>query len=352
MEMNMKKLVLLTALALSLTSFPGSAQTAKADFDPDGMVSYALPMTSLGFDVEAVQEKFYAGPYAKFARKYLGIEAREEDEQTYQLASVKITPSIEADQSSRYVVALSSKNGSATAFLQMTTQGLISVKDGSFGEAAVWRFPARTSGDFSDKGVGSNLTAEATTLYQGVKRESAYNQVAVQQNMVVEKSLEKKAQEAAEMIFNLRRTRVQIITGDTDANYSGEAMSSALAEIARLEKEYMTLFVGYSEFQTQRKHFDIVPVNNERMKVQVVFRLSDEEGLLPADNLSGKPYFIDITPEGIAAGEGVRPSKGTAALVYRIPAICQLTLSDGSDILLQSRLPIYQFGVDKTFPIK
>ena len=348
----MKKTLLLTALTLSLLPSLAFGQTAKADFDPDGMVSYALPMTSLGFDVEAVQEKFYAGPYAKFARKYLGVEAREQDEQTYQLSSVAITPFMEADQSSRYVVTLSGKNGSAAAFLQMTSQGLVAARDGSFGEASVWRFPARTSGDFSDKGVGSNLTAEATTLYQGVKQESAYNQVAVQQNMVVEKSLEKKAQEAAEMIFNLRKTRVQIITGDTDANYSGEAMSSALAELARLEKEYMTLFIGYSEFQTQKKHFDIVPLNNERMKVQVVFRLSDELGLLPADDLGGKPYFIDITPEGIAAGEGARSGKGTPALVYRIPAICQVSLSDGSDILLQSRLPIYQFGVDKTFPIK
>ena len=352
MEMNMKKTLFLTALALSLTGTLSFAQKARADFDPDGTVSYALPMTSLSFDVEAIQEKFYAGPYAKFAQKYLGIDARQEDEKTFQLSSVSITPCIEADQESRYVVTLSSKNTSAAAFLQMTSQGLIAAKDGSFGESAVWRFPVRTSGDFSDKGVNSNLTAEAATLYQGVKQESAYNKVAVQQNMVVEKSLEKKAQEAAEMIFKLRKTRVQIVTGDTDANYSGEAMAAALGEIARMEKEYMTLFTGYSEFQTQKKHFDVVPLNNERMKVQVVFRLSDEEGLLPADNLSGKPYFVDITPEEIAGGEGAKGSRSTAALVYRIPAICTVKLSDGTDILLQSRLPIYQFGVDKTYPLK
>jgi hypothetical protein len=349
----MKKTLLLTALALSLTATAALGQTARADFDPDGTVSYALPLTTLSFDVEAVQEKFYAGPYAKFAQKYLGIDARQQDEKTFQLSSVRITPCIEADQSSRHLVTLSSKNGSANAFLQMTSQGLIATKDGSFGEESVWRFPVRTSGDFSDKGVGSNLTAEATTLYQGVREESAYNKVAVQQNMVIEKSLEKKAQEAADMIFKLRKTRVQIVTGDTDANYSGEAMAAALAEITRLEKEYMTLFTGYSEFQTQKKHFDLVPLNNERMKVQVVFRLSDEEGLLPADNMSGKPYFVDIKPEEIAGADLPKAAgKGAAAIVYRIPAICTVALSDGTDILLRSRLPLYQFGVDKTYPIK
>lgn len=348
----MKKALLLTVLALSLTATEAFAQKARADYDPDGTVSYALPMTSLSFDVEAIQEKFYAGPYARFAQKYLGVEARLQDEQTYQLASVRITPCIEADQTSRYVATLSAKNGTASAFLQMTSQGLVATREGSFGESAVWRFPVRTTGDFADKGVGSNLTAEATTLYRGVKQASAYNKVAVQQNMVVEKSLEKRAQEAADMIFKLRNTRVQIVTGDTDANYSGEAMASALAEIARLEKEYMTLFIGYSEFQTQQKHFDIVPLNNERMKVQVVFRLSDDEGLLPADNLNGKPYFIDILPEEIASNPDQKSARGASGLVYRIPAICTVKLSDGTDILLSSRLPIYQFGVDKTYPLK
>ena len=349
----MRKTLLVTALALSLTATTALGQGVRADFDPDGTVSYALPLTTLSFDVEAVQEKFYAGPYAKFAQKYLGIDARQQDEKTFQLSSVKITPCIEADQSNRYLAAISSKNGSTSAFLQMTSQGLVAVRDGSFGDGSVWRFPVRTSGDFSDKGVGSNLTAEATTLYQGVKQESAYNKVAIQQNMVVEKSLESKAKEAADMIFKLRKTRVQIVTGDTDANYSGEAMAAALAEITRMEKEYMTLFTGYSEFQTQNKHFDLVPVNNERMKVQVVFRLSDEEGLLPADNMSGKPYFIDITPEEIAGADAPKGAgKSGVSIVYRIPAICTVQLSDGTDILLTSRLPIYQFGVDKTYPIK
>lgn len=344
-----KTLVVAAALLMAATL---QVRAQKADFDPEGTVSYALPQTSLTFDVEAIQEKFYAGPYARFAQKYLGIEARQEDETVFQLSSVKITPCIEADQTSRYTVALSGKNTAATAYLQMTSQGLVTTKDGSFGDESVWRFPVQTSGDFSNKGVNSNFTSESATLYQGVKEESAYNKVAVQQNMVVEKSLEKKAQEAAEMIFNLRKTRVQIITGDTDANYSGEAMSAALDEIGRLEKEYLTLFIGYSEFQTQKKRFDIVPTNDTRNNVTVVFRLSNEEGLIPADNMSGKPYFVDIVPQEIAGGDASKAAKGLNSIIYRIPAICTVKLSDGADILLQSRLPIYQFGVDKTYPIK
>lgn len=343
----MKKVAIILAAMLA-SPFLASAQ--KTDFDPEGTVSYALPQTSLAFDVEAVQEKFYAGPYARFAQKYLGVEARQQDECTYKLAGVKVTPCVEADQSRRYVVALSSKNASASAYLKLTSQGLVAASDGNFGNESVWRFPVQTSGDFSDKGVNSNYTSESATLYQNVKQEDAYGKVAVQQDMVVEKSLEKRAQEAADMIFSLRKTRVQIVTGDTDANYGGGAMESALNEISRLEKEYLTLFIGYSEFQTQSKRFDVVPANDGN-SIMVAFRLSDTDGLLPADNVSGKPYFVDIVPQEIAATTDGK-AKGNNGIVYRIPAICSVKLSDGVNVLLQSRLPIYQYGVTKSYPIK
>ena len=347
MEIVMKKAALIVAALLAL-SYPLSAQ--RTDLDPDGTVSYALPQTSLTFDVEAVQEKFYAGPYARFAQKYLGAEVRQQDECTYKLSGVKVTPCIEADQSRRYVVTLSSKNASANAYLQLTSQGLVAASDGSFGNESVWRFPVQTSGDFSDKGVISNYTSESATLYQNVRQEDAISRISVQQDMVVEKSLEKKAQEAADMIFSLRKTRVQIVTGDTDANYSGAAMESALNEISRLEKEYLTLFIGYSEFQTQNKRFDVVPANDGN-NIMVVFRLSDTDGLLPADNMSGKPYFVDIVPQEIASTADGK-AKGSNGIMYRIPAICNVKLSDGVNVLLQSRLPLYQYGVTKSYPIK
>ena len=63
--------------ALMLLPVTASAQK-KAD--PEGYLTYSLPSTVISIDVEAVQEKFYAGPYAKYAEKYLGIKPRMKDE--------------------------------------------------------------------------------------------------------------------------------------------------------------------------------------------------------------------------------------------------------------------------------
>lgn len=327
--------------------------SAQKTSDPEGFLTYSLPSTTITLDVEAVQEKFYAGPYAKYAEKYLGIKARQKDETTFQITEICMVPLLEADQSRRYTVNVKKGQIDAT-FLKLSASGLVSFSDANFGDASVWRFPTETQGDFSGKGVSSNLTSEATTLYRNSKTESAYNRVAVQQSMVVEKSPEQKAAETAAMILKLRQQRLQIVTGDTDATYSGEAMGAAIEEITRLEKEYMTLFVGYSDFQQQKMRFDVIPQQGLESQMYVAFRLSDAAGLVPADNLSGKPIVMEIVPQTFADPQVSSAMLGSAKDVqvyYRIPAICTVKIMDGANLLLQSRMPIYQLGKESSLPV-
>ncbi|MCM1199444.1 MAG: DUF4831 family protein, partial [Clostridium sp.] len=220
--------------------------------DPIGTISYSLPSTSLLLEVEAECEEFHAGVYAKFASKYLGIDVPQKDENTCRITSVKVTPYMEADHTGRYLLETSGQ-GMDLSFLQLTTCGLVSVADNRFGSETAWRFPVNEkTGSFNDA-IVSNLASEAATLY---RKGNDAGRVAVQQNVMVAKTLEQKAAETASIIFGLRQKRMQIITGDTDATYSGEAMGAAVEEIARLEKEYMTMFTGYSETRTQKMTFD------------------------------------------------------------------------------------------------
>ena len=87
--MKMFKLMF-AAAALAALSFNASAQ--KKEADSEGFLTYSLPSTTITLEVEAVQVKFYAGPYAKYAVKYLGITARLQDEATFQLTEISMTP--------------------------------------------------------------------------------------------------------------------------------------------------------------------------------------------------------------------------------------------------------------------
>lgn len=348
----MNRLSIIITSALLAFSVAASAQ--KKDEDPQGFLTYSLPSTVITLEVEAVQEKFYAGPYAKYAEKYLGIKPRQKDETTFQITQMKVAPYVEADQSRRYT--LNVKKGSIDAtFLKLSSQGLVSFADANFADESLWRFPVRTQGDFSAHGVTSNLTSESTTLYRSEKKESAYNKVSVQQNMVVEKSPERRAAETADMILKLREKKYQIVTGDTDATYSGEAMGAAIAELTRLEEEYMMLFVGYSESQTQVKRFEIVPDPSRESQMYIAFRLSDTAGLVNAENVSGRPVVMEIVPQEFLQPEVTEQQKKSEAKTveawYRIPAICTVKLIDSGNVLLQTRIPVYQLGQESSHPV-
>lgn len=333
---------ILICLILAMSSHAGLLAQ-----DQLGSVSYALPQTTISFEIEAVREDFYAGPYAKFARKYLGVAANEEDHKACHLRTVKMIPRIEADQNYRYYV----NPGKGLSFLSLTSQGLIAVSDGNFGGASQWRFTSQAGSDFAGKGISSNLTSEEAVLYRGVKEESSYNRIAVQQDMVVQKSLEQRAKEAAEMIFELRNKRVQIVTGDTDATYSGEAMGAALAEIAALEKEYMSLFVGYSDLQTQVFKCDVVPSKDQKTQTYIAFRVSDSEGVVSPENVSGKPYLLELVPQKVSQSAGKAVSAKGDAVIYRVPSICTVKLMDGVTPILQDRIAVYQLGTESYYPL-
>ncbi len=323
--------------------------SAQKTADPQGYLTYALPSTTISLDVEVVQETFHAGPYAKYAEKYLGIKPRTADETSVQITELRMTPYVEADQSSRYVLKASKKGFNTSSVFRLSSSGLVTFADAQFADESVWRFPVDVEGNFSDKGVSSNLTSESTTLYRNEKKESVYNKVSVQQNMVVEKTPEQKAAETANMILQLRDQRLRIVTGDTDATYSGEAMGAAIEELTRLEKEYLTLFIGYSEYQTQRMRFDVIPESGRENQMYVAFRISDANGLAPSDDLTGKPVTMEIIPQEFEQVEVKKPSK-EEVIVYRIPATCTVKIKNGQDLLLQSRIPVYQLGQESSIP--
>lgn len=354
----MKKLAFLVLMPImALLSLQMTAQSKGSD---GATLVYSLPSTSIHLSVEAEREVYTPGPYAKFAKKYLGLDVELEPSEKYTLLSVQLTPYIEADMSKRFGVNLMGAQGLAESFFQMTSQGIIILSDHNKGDSEAWRFPTLAENHTQIGAEATqNFTSVETTLYKNVRNaQGGYDKVAIQQSQVVEKSLERKAQEMADEIFKLRKQRIQIITGDTDATFSGEALGAAVAEITRIEQEYLSLFIGKRETAIQNIGYDVVPkIENER-QLYVAFRISDKEGLLMPDNVSGRPIVLEITPElrAIPATEAqdlsnVRTKKVNAGVIYyRVPAICTVKILDGQDLLLQTRIPVYQLGETVELP--
>lgn len=354
--MNRLKRIFFAVVAIAVTSTTISAQVLTPETKaPQGAIIYSLPSTTIALKVTAEHESFVAGPYASYAQKYLGIDARTTSEEKYTISSVEMVPYLEADPAISVAVNLGTSKTASANFLNFCSQGLIVTSDSYTGKPAAWRFAsAVNNNDFNTSGAVSNLANKSTTLYKSVRTASGLERVPVQQTQVVQKSLEVKASETASMIFKLRSTRVDIITGNTDATYSGEAMAAALNEITRLEEEYLSLFIGKSSYDEQVAVFDVIPSADNSNQMYIAFRLSNTQGLLPANNVGGKPFVLElsevnekIAPTPLATAAEI--SKGRVA--YRKPVTVMAKLMDGQETILQSRVPIYQFGKILTFPI-
>jgi hypothetical protein len=348
------KSILLAVFALGI-SYYGNAQIVTSEtVVPKGSIIYSLPSTTISFKVTAEHESFTAGPYAAYAKKFLGIDPKTKSGESYKIKEIEMLPLVEADPNVSSIINLGNSKRATANFLNFCSQGLIVLSDNNDGRPAAWRVGNSVTEKEFLSGITSNTQTTSTTLYRSVQTAEGIEKVPIKQTQVVEKSIEAKAEETAQMIFRLRNKRIDIITGDTDATFSGEAMDATLKEISKLEEELLSMFIGKSVTDEQVVIFDVIPVANKDRQMYIAFRLSDTEGLLSANDMKGRPFILElstekgINPSSVTGGE--KSSKGLIS--YRQPMTVNAKLLDGNKTLLQSRIPIYQFGKIQTFPIE
>ncbi|MDR0667789.1 MAG: DUF4831 family protein [Prevotellaceae bacterium] len=334
-------------IVLSAAVVPLLAQPSQGGVIPPGATVYALPSTTVEIAVEAEHVRFTAGPYARFASKYLGIDAEQEDTETFRIKSITLQALVEADVSQLYYLEVKDKKTDAR-FLQLSRNGLLVSPDPAAAGPQAFHYGRAPRGTFDDRGIAPNISKEQVTLYKPTRATGGFEKTPVQQSQLIEKNPERRAEEAANVIFNLREKRIALITGESEGALSHDGLQAALNEIRRLEEEYLRLFLGQTTTDVQSAVFFVTPVATQQKQLYVAFRLSDTEGLLSADNVAGRPVTLELTVDRKSASTpAVAPSTGnskTPFLVYRIPETVQARLNDGQTNLLQTRLSVYQLG--------
>ena len=326
------------AVALLLLAGAGPAQ-AQTQI-PTGSVIYALPQTVVNVQVTFEKAEFTPGPYARYAQKYLGSAPKTTPGTTYSVKAVKVVPTVEADPSARFTVILPEKGTAGSNFLNMCKQGLIAVPDGYTGVPVATTFSTADPEElFRGKDPHGNLATVTTTLYKSVKNDAGeYDKVPVQQSQTVEKSMEKKAEETANLILNLRQKRIDIITGDTDATFSGEALQSALDEMTRLENEYLGLFYGVTSRSEEVRMYSVIPKTG--VKSYTVGKAGSTS------------VMMELSSEALSAPVlDSNKGKSGPVIYYRVPAAANCRISEGDKIITECRILVYQLGEKVSFPV-
>ena len=279
----MRNILSILGIALAaMVCFEASAQQLTKKrigvFKHDGNVVVEEASSILVVDVVVEHEEFVAGPYARYAQKMLGTRASLVNRSVYRLVSADVALQEHAE---------------------------------CYAEGA----PEHNA-----------------PVYVGT------SPLPIDRLNSTDKGAEESAREAANAIFALRRARLDLIMGEFGDGVYGAGLESALAEIARLEAEYLELFYGTRTITTTSSRMTY-PVDASQPST-VIARFNSESGLLAKDDLAGEILLLVINPS-----EMTYPTSDIKGVVaYRYANNAEVLVSLGQDLLVRRILPIYEFG--------
>lgn len=308
-----------------------------------GGVVYSLPRTGIRLQVEASQEKFFHGPYYEYAQKYLGIKgAASTDSENWIITAIRMDTYGEPDPAEMHKA-----KGPVASMLCLTEDGVLV---GINSEVKKEKDKVFTSEFTKNVDVPRQLWPDLSMHSFLIGKDSTH------QSGDKFKSFEEKAAEAAHDILKLRKRKALVLASKYDKlPPDGEAYKVMVNELDRIIDEYMALFIGKSFKANHSTTFDVVP-DNKGAKGLVAFRFSSTSGILPVNNISGKPIMLELDPNTDLVRNGSQsstPATGETSVngvFYRIPGFAVARVLNGSEVLAQARLPIAQFGVISALP--
>jgi len=323
---------LLIAALLAATSIAASAQSSQkitaGKANEYGLV-YTLPQTALDIYIEAEVTESHPGQFYNYARRHLGInDAITADSRSARVLSAIIVPRGIPDPDKRYTAQF--KSGQSAYITLSDNEMPIAINADASTEAATPAIPAARA-------------ANPSPLEGDAARQ------AVTSEMARSASVSKKAELAAQRIFELRETRSDILSGNADnPPADGDAMKLVLENLSAQEAALTAMFAGTTTTRTEVQRYTIVPDSND-VSGRVIGRLSAVDGLIDADNLAGAPITVDIK----VIEQGVQPvnEKGEVktfpkgGVAYNIPGSAAVSVSYGGKQIASANVPLAQLGI-------
>ncbi|MDR2937765.1 MAG: DUF4831 family protein [Prevotellaceae bacterium] len=313
-----------------------------------GAFVYALPRTVFRVSVVVERTVFTAGPYAAYAKKYLGLSVKSASETRYAIARSSVAAYTEADARQLYVVQ-PGDDGVRFDFFKMTKDGLmLSVENFSQPESNASRsFDSSSSAaTFTNMGVESMFREVRKPIATAPDTADVDGEEEVEEQFLVTlqpKTEEEMAAEAANFLLSLRKRKFELLTGDIDAAFgSNDALKVALTELNKMERSCLSLFVGKRTTSQRTYHYDVAPA--AVMDSYPLFKFSEKNGVQNMD-AQGSTVALDVQPEDKYAGAKTSPvQKDDAALKMRLPDVAQVRLLNGSSELYRGRFWVHQNG--------
>lgn len=343
----MKYLAVILCIAITIPVFGQRKRKNDEEVIPtykEGIV-YSLPRTGIRIHVTALQETVMAGPFNGYAEQMLGIKnAPAGNSVNWKIVDVKLETFAEPDP--EVVFKAIGENG---FLINLTPEGILA---GINSEHTVTGIaPVKTNLQINkpeqDDGFSFDYITD-TPFYTPGDSTNGYRPVRVTD--------EQKAAEAAQRILECRMNQYDLAAGMLDELHpDGEAYKISLQQLKKIERDYLSLFAGRKTYKSEQFSIDFVP-NKSSGKSEVLFRVSDEKGIVPASDLSGKPVMIefereqDLTKKYAELASSENPAAGESGVNYRMPGCATINIIYELNTIASTRATIAQFGEIASFP--
>ena len=321
--MKRKLFIPLVCCALPLLSVAQDMVKLVPDKFNEYALNYYLPYTVADIEFVATKTVCKAGPYYKYAKKYLGVtDIVTEDSETWAIERVCMVPRGIADTENRY--QLTFKSGQ-TPYIYVNPDGLI--------------YSINAEPEIADLSCPPVAPDEPDSI--DVSK-------VFSEELLMSGSIAKMAEVAAKQIYRIRESRLDLLTGDVDKMPAdGDSFKLIIAQLDAQEAALTALFLGTKSVERVVKRVEYCPEDD--VESEILFRFSDFLGFVDADDLSGAPVSISVTVT--EKGEYPVDNKGNIvelpkkALAYTIPGKAVIVISYDGRTYVEEELPIAQLGV-------
>ena len=292
----MKKITFIAALALGF-AINATAQNnihtsvIGAVKDSSGAITIVDPSTTIAVDITVKSDQTIVGPYARYTQKYLGVRSSLVEKTTYYIDNVTIAL---ADESEAY------RSGA--------------------------------------------ILADNTAVQSHMGSDIEFAKILPDRISNSTLSLDDAAMEAAIAIFDIRKHRQELITGEAGENVFGGGLKDALAALDKQEQALLELFFGKHIISTHTERYYInVDAGNQSYTLA---HFAKNTGLESTKAASGEAVTLNINPVG-----EIKTSSLTAAdprdkttIAIRVAADCDCSVMVGDETFASRTLPVFEFG--------
>jgi len=317
---------------------------------------YALPENYFEVTVKVQKETFYKAPLSDYAKEVTGLAATvKENKVQYRIVSITVKEQARADKNRLYKLKITGKE----TLIDFLNSGLLNLATPTISEScktsSSWENTAKT-----DKNEDINrfpiYSANAVmekydTTYTYEEMDSVLVQIPhVTRNLIVKPS-KQQAEDALEKLEKIRDTRWQLVSGDHDVDFS--QLGLMLAELQKMENDYLALFGGTVENEEEEHIFIVYPIQKEAVFSLPLFRFSTADGITSKEvgTLSYTLNFksLDVQNELVAKTKAdtkkQKMDNSGKTIYYAQPQVYTVTLLvNGNPSQEFGQYPIAQLG--------